>query len=319
MKRNIVVLILSIMIIAETIVLTNQNKNIFIKINSIYKEFENNNMVIDNEINLDYLKETKTELKEYTQTVFKEDNIELVFETQIKLAEELNQEISMLENTIISLENDLSKLQKEYNKLYKQYEEKNTFYITKFPFINQYPNYPTGCESVALTMLLNYYGILITPDNVISSLPKGNLPYTKNGVTYGGNPEKEFIGNPYSLNSYGVYEKPLAEVANQYKPGITIATGTDFNKILEIVGTGKPVLVWTSMYLAAPYISTLWIYEPTGETVYWKANEHAVVIIGYTPDKVIIADPIGGTMKYQSLSIFKERYNYYGKKALYYK
>lgn len=72
------------------------------------------------------------------------------------------------------------------------------------------------------------------------------------------------------------------------------------------------------MYLAAPYISTSWIYEPTGEKIYWKANEHAVVLIGYTSDKVIISDPIGGQMKYQSLAIFRERYNYYGKKALYY-
>ena len=167
-------------------------------------------------------------------------------------------------------------------------------------------------------MLLNYYGASVTPHDVISVLPKGALPYSKEGTIYGGNPEIEFIGNPYSLNSYGVYEKPLATVANKYKAGINIATGTDFDTILEIVGTGKPVLVWTSMYLAAPYISTSWIYEPTGETIYWKANEHAVVIIGYTPDKVIIADPIGGTAKYQSLSIFRERYNYYGKKALYY-
>lgn len=150
-------------------------------------------------------------------------------------------------------------------------------------------------------MLLNYYGVIVTPDDIISSLPKGKLPYAKNGITYGGNPEKEFIGNPYSLNSYGVYEKPLAKVANKYKTGITIATGTDFNKILEIVGTGKPVLVWTSMYLAAPYISTSWIYETTGETIYWKSNEHAVVIIGYTPNKVIISDQNGGTIKYQSL------------------
>lgn len=77
-------------------------------------------------------------------------------------------------------------------------------------------------------------------------------------------------------------------------------------------------MVWTSMSLAVPYISQSWIYEPTGETIYWKANEHAVVIIGYTEDKVIISDPINGKAKYQSKIIFKERYNYYGKKALYY-
>lgn len=307
------------MIITETIILANQNQSVENKIDDIYQEFEINNLIIENEINLDSLKQTKKDLKEYAQTVFKQEDIELVFENQSKLSEELNKEISILENTIISLENDLGKLEQEYNTLYKEYEKKHTFYITNFPFINQYPDYPTGCESVALTMLLNYYGISVTPSDIISVLPKGALPYEKNGTIYGGNPEIEFIGNPYSLNSYGVYEKPLAEIANKYKPGITIATGTEFNKILEIVGAGKPVLVWTSMYLAAPYISTSWIYEPTGETIYWKANEHAVVIIGYTSDKVIIADPIGGTVKYQSLSIFRERYNYYGKKALYYK
>ena len=47
---------------------------------------------------------------------------------------------------------------------------------------------------------------------------------------YGGNPEVEFIGNPYSLNAYGVYEKPIANVASQYKSGIKIATGTSFEK-----------------------------------------------------------------------------------------
>ena len=196
MKKNIVVLLLSIMIITETVILANQNKKVSIKIDSIYAEFENNNLIIDNQINLEYLKEKKAELKEYTQTVFKNDDIELVFENQTKLAEELNQEIVILENTIINIENDLAKLDQEYNKLYKEYEQKHTFYITNFPFINQYPDYPTGCESVSLTMLLNYYGILVTPDNVISSIVKGNLPYTKNGITYGGNPETEFVGNP---------------------------------------------------------------------------------------------------------------------------
>ena len=228
------------------------------------------------------------------------------------------EEIMTSEKTIIDLEDKLSSLQKEYYKLVKENAKKNSFYISNVPFINQYPNYPTGCESVAITILLNYYGVAVTPDDIINKLPKGSVPITKDGKLYGGNPEVEFIGNPYSLNAYGVYEKPIANVASQYKSGIKIATGTSFEKILEVVKTGKPVMVWTSMSLAVPYISQSWIYEPTGETIYWKANEHAVVIIGYTEDKVIISDPIDGKAKYQSKSIFKERYNYYGKKALYY-
>ncbi len=318
MRRKIVVIILFLMIISEILILHNQNSQIREKNKNLLSQLEENNLVIDGKISLETVKEEKSNLQEETKLVFKEENVKEQFEKQTQIIETLSEEISLLEDKILGLESDLNERQQEYIKLYKEYQEKNSFYITNVPFINQYPNYPTGCESIALTILLNYYGVIVTPDDIITALPKGSLPYTKNGITYGGNPEVEFIGNPYSLNSYGVYEKPLAEVANKFKSGITIATGTDFSQILEIVRTGRPVLVWTSMYLATPYISTSWIYEPTGETIYWKANEHAVVIIGYTQDKVIISDPIGGQAKYQSLTIFRERYNYYGKKALYY-
>ena len=318
MKKKIIFILLIVAIIIETIILYNQNTKIREKNNNLKTELEENSILINNKVYLEELQEEQEDLEKSTYEVFKEENIEEVFKKQQELNITLNSEISKLEEKIIELENTVISLREEYNKLVAENEAKNTFYITNVPLINQYPDYPTGCESVALTILLNYYGILVTPDDIISNLPKGDIPYSKDGQIYGGNPEIEFVGNPYSLNSFGVYEKPLAKVANQYKTGIKIATGTDFDEILKIVGSGTPVIVWTSMNLASPYISTSWIYEPTDETIYWKANEHAVVVIGYTNDKVIISDPIGGKIKYQSLSIFKERYNYYGKKALYY-
>lgn len=318
MKKIFFITMLISMIITEIIILNKQNIEIKENNNKILEELKENNLVINNKISLSTVTKEKEQLQEETYLVFKEEKPEEIFEKQKELGENLNKEIFELEEKIIGLETNLSRLEKEHLKLLKEYEAKNTFYVTGFPFINQYPDYPTGCESVSLTMLLNYHKIAVTPDMIIESIPKGNNPYTKDGITYGGNPEVEFVGNPYSLNAYGIYEKPIAEVANKFKSGITIATGTNFDDILKIVGTGKPVMVWTSMYLASPYISSSWIYEPTGEKIYWKANEHAVVVIGYTTDKVIIADPIGGKMKYQSLSIFRERYNYFGKKALYY-
>lgn len=318
MKKKIIPLLLIIAIILETVILYNQNIELKGKNSNITRQLEDSGILIDGEIYLKELQEEKEELEKSTSEVFKEEDVEEVFQKQQEVNIALNSEISELEDKIIKLENSVILLREEYNKLVKENEAKHTFYITNVPVINQYPDYPTGCESVALTILLNYYGVAVTPDNIISYLPKGDAPYSKDGKLYGGNPELEFVGNPYSLNSFGVYEKPLAEVANKFKPGIKIATGTDFDEIIKIVGSGKPVIVWTSMNLATPYISKSWIYEPTGETIYWKANEHAVVVIGYTSDKVIISDPIGGQVKYQSLSIFKERYNYYGKKALYY-
>lgn len=317
MKKTIFCFITILLImISEIIVLNSDIKRINISINNIKAELKGKESI-------DSLKEEKEYLNTDIQSLLAvsiddEEEIEGIITSEKTLSETLEKDITDLENKVIELEDKLSTTQKEYYKLAKENAEKNSFYISNVPFINQYPNYPTGCESVALTILLKYYGVSVTPDDVIAALPKSSVPIEKNGKIYGGNPEVEFIGNPYSLNAYGVYEKPIAKVANTYKSGIKIATGTSFEQILEVVKTGRPVMVWTSMNLIVPYISKSWIYEPTGETIYWKANEHAVVIIGYTEDKVIISDPLSGKAKYQSKSIFKERYNYFGKKALYY-
>ena len=269
------------------------------------------------------LEKEKSTLKEEITSLlaaeaFNEDDVKEYINNETVVNETLEKEITELESNISLLEGNLQELQKEYNALIKKREEEQSYYITGVANINQYPDYPTGCESVALTILLNYYGVAISPLDVINRLPKGSILYQENGVTYGGNPEVEFVGNPLSENSFGVYERPIAKVANTFKSGINIATGTSFEDILKVVKSGRPVIVWTSMGLSVPYISTSWIYKPTGERIYWKAGEHAVVIIGYTSNQVIVSDPIGGKVKYYQKSTFKDRYNYFGKKALYY-
>lgn len=318
MKKKIIILLLISMTITGIIILYNQTRKINIKNNNLLLELEEKGLIVEGEISLEKIKTEKKELEEYTETTFKEENVKVTYNKHKETNEILTSEVSDLQNQIQSLETTINNLKAEYDRLLEEYEKPSTFFITNVPQINQYPDYPTGCESVALTILLNYYGISVTPDKIIEVLPKGARPYSKNGVLYGTNPEVEFVGTPYSSHSFGVYEKPIAKVANQFKAGINIATGTEFEDILKIVSTNTPVLVWTSINLIEPYISMSWIYELTGERIYWKANEHAVVLIGYTADKVIISDPIGGKIKYQTLSTFKERYNYYGKKALYY-
>ena len=189
--------------------------------------------------------------------------------------------------------------------------------LANVPTINQYPNYNTGCESVALTILLRYNGVSFSPNQIIDSLTKTGLPYVSDGVLYGGNPEVEFVGNPYG-DGYGVYHNPIADVANKYKSGLHAETNVPLSRVLEIVKSGHPVQVWSSMYLALPYVSTSWIYKETGEKIDWHANEHSVVVVGFTDSNIIISDPIGGAIKYQSRSIFESRYNYFGRRALYY-
>ena len=122
----------------------------------------------------------------------------------------------------------------------------------------------------------------------------------------------------YLYNNIYPSEEDARASANTYKEGINVKNGLPFSEVLSIVKSGKPVMVWTSMYLAPPYISKTWIYKPTGETISWKAHEHAVVVVGYNRDSVIISDPLGGQIKYQSKNTFESRYDYYGRRALYY-
>ena len=298
----------------------------------LFEEFKKNQLVdVNGEVNLVGVKAEYDSITKEVKELFKQDKVTIEkvmkqiddkknnnIELKNKM-ENLSKEVSSLESKNKDLSNQYSVLQNKYNQSQRNLSiSQVSSNYNNFPLINQYPTYPTGCESVALTMLLRYYVINVNPSDVINKLKKEALPYYENGIKYGGNPEVGFIGNPYSSSSYGVYEKPIAEVANSYKSGIQIRSNFSFNEVLNLVANNHPVIVWTSMGLSVPYISTSWIYKPTGETIYWKSVEHAVVLLSYHGDTVIIADPIGGKLKSYSKSVFEQRYNYFGRKALFY-
>ena len=137
------------------------------------------------------------------------------------------QDLEMIKNQNNEIEKQIIQLENK-----KKEEEQNNI---NFPTFNQFPEYPTGCESVALYLLLNFYEVNVSVEDIVSNLKKGPLPYKNNGQVLGGNPEIEFIGNPKTKYSYGVYNKPIAEVANQYKNGVISKIGLDFSEVLNLV------------------------------------------------------------------------------------
>ena len=331
MKKKYLILkiITIIVLILLSIYFYYEQKDLNKKIMNLHKNFEEDNLIdtrgaINLSSTISKLDEITNSLKEELNTNDLED-IKKEFNKTKNSNDEKQKEIIKLKEELTNINNKVENLQTQYNNISNTYnrllaikEAGTTYKIENIPLINQYPNYPTGCESVALTILLNYYGINVSPDDVINNLSKGDLPYSEDGILYGGNPELHFIGNPYWDNSYGVYNNPIAEVANIYKSGVISRTNMPFSEVLNLVKENRPVLVWTSMYLAIPFIGNSWIYKPTGEKINWKSNEHAVVLIGYNNSNVIISDPIGGIIRYQSRSTFEDRYNYYGKRAVYY-
>lgn len=334
MRKIYLLLVLIIIFIASSFTIYLINIDILKSNKEHYSYFKDEKLVgVDGKINLSSIKMEKDNLYGELLNMFETDNYDYndymqVIEDKKNSNSDIQKEIDNLSSKISDLDEEKQTLNSEYNVLVKKYDslkkKYNSSTITvsnnnyNFPLINQYPKYQTGCESVALTMLLKYYGVSVTPDMVIARLRKGSVPYYENGILYGGNPELEFVGNPYSKYSYGVYERPIIEVANSFKSGIKGGSNICFNEVINLVKSGKPVMVWTSMGLSLPYISKSWIYKPTGETIKWKANEHAVVMVGASDSSVVIADSIGGKLKTYSRSLFEQRYNYYGKKALYY-
>lgn len=318
-----VIMFLSFMTLSVAIcILTVYNAKMSEKINVDYKYFSNQDYVAtDGSINLAKLESKKIEIDLQMNELFNDIDLEVV-EEKIKSIDnssnEMLDEINNLEKEIEDLNKKNDDLLEQYKLLEKKYSEVKTYEIKNFPTINQNPKYPTACESVALTTLLKYYKINVTVDEIINKLPKGKVPYIENDIKYGGNPEIEFVGNPYQSSGYGVYHMPIADIANSYKKGLKVHTNYDFSNVVSLVSKNIPVLVWTSINCSIPYISNTWIYKPTGETIKWKAGEHAVVVVGVSNTKVVVADPIGGTYKTYSKNLFVERYNYFGKRALFY-
>ena len=288
--------------------------NIYIDNEDYIKKLDDKNEKLKNEIMRKYDTLDEVELKKII------DDINNNKANSMKYIVDKNEEKNKLKKQKEELNNQymVLKKKKETEERSKKKEDNNSYMIDNVITFNQHPKYPTGCESVALYILLRYYNIDVSVDQIIEKLEKGDLPHMENSVMYGGNPNLEFIGNPYNKDSYGVYDNPIIQVAKQYKSNVINGTGKSFDEILNIVKQKRPVMVWTSMYLALPYISISWIYKPSGEKINWIANEHAVVVIGQDNDNVIISDPIGGTIKSQNKKLFEERYNFYGKRNLYY-
>jgi uncharacterized protein YvpB len=164
------------------------------------------------------------------------------------------------------------------------------------PHIKQLPELHRGCEVTSLAMLLGHAGIHVDKMELASKIKKDPTPYEKkDGKTYFGNPHKGFVGNMYTFSEpgFGVYNEPIAELANAYLPGkISNLTGNDFSEVIKSVSAEKPVWVITNTTFApldASYFETF--HTPDGE-ISITMKEHAVLITGYDAEYIYFNNPL---------------------------
>ena len=202
--------------------------------------------------------------------------------------------------------------------------------IEDVPMLYQGEDYPSGCESVSSTMLLNYYGFKITTNEFIDDyLPMSDLKYNDNGKMTAPDTHSVFIGSPYSKSALGCFPPVIKNAMNNYLKNKNYRavdiTGASMESITNnYIANNQPVLIWATMWMQDAFVTYEWEvkgaksdspYED-GDTYKWLANEHCMVLIGYDEDYYYLNDPIIYYTTIYSRSIFDDRYKKMGKSAL---
>lgn len=188
------------------------------------------------------------------------------------------------------------------------------------PQICQYPILPTGCESVAATMVLQYYGEGIDEETFASKwLTCDSIFYYEEDVLYGPDPSKVFAGDPFSKNSYGCFAPVIEKAVNDNSMicQAEILMGESLKSLCDTyLNREKPLLIWATMGMKESKAGNSWIL-PDGTEYTWISGEHCLVLIGYDDRHYYLNDPIsGGTVGYDK-TIVEMRYKELGMQAVY--
>lgn len=161
------------------------------------------------------------------------------------------------------------------------------------PVYNQYSvGLPNGCESAALTNVLNYYGFGVGPCEMADRwIPRSSWDFVWC-----------FWGDPHSYNNGNEICAPgLNRAANNFlaSRGSNLrsydVSGTSLYDLCNYLDDGHPVIIWTTVHQG----NVGNIYARQGG-YFACVNSHTVVLKGYNPqtNKVMISDTIDGYTTY---------------------
>lgn len=187
--------------------------------------------------------------------------------------------------------------------------------IDDFETVMQNPELPTGCEITALTQTLNFLGFDVDKVTMCDEY----MPVDFNGEY---TMDECYIGDPKSHTGFGCSSPVICKTAKLFfrieesdcYP--VDLTGTDFQELFYQIEQGRPVIVWTTMYLLdtkPEYVYT----AKNGEEMWFCTYQHCLTIYGYDYDNGIVyaADPLVGNTTY-SIENFERIYDILGKQAV---
>lgn len=180
------------------------------------------------------------------------------------------------------------------------------------PAVQQYPELPTGCESVALTNALLSLGFNLEKTTIADEwLPLSDTTF----VT-------AFLGDPHTADGNSCMAPAITQTASAYLAAqgssleATDITGSSIEELLAEVSAGNPVIAWCTIDLADPG-TAYQVERGDGRAYRLYANSHCVVVSGYDLDEGVIevSDSLAGQVSYD-LQLFASRYYELGAQAV---
>jgi uncharacterized protein YvpB len=186
--------------------------------------------------------------------------------------------------------------------------EKKESALLNVVLIKQNPELRYGCEVTSLAMVLNYAGVKTDKMDLYRSIQKDPDPIKKAGngdILNWGNPADGFVGDMTGKKpGYAVFDKPMEALINQKLPGRAVnLTNQPFERVLEHVSAGYPVVVWTTGDYRLPDRWESWTHGQ--QVIKTPLDLHAVVLVGYDANYVYLNDPLSGQ---KQVRVGKERF-----------
>ncbi|MDO5328824.1 MAG: C39 family peptidase [Coriobacteriia bacterium] len=176
-------------------------------------------------------------------------------------------------------------------------------------FYYQYPELPSGCEAVALTNQLKFYGYKPSKTEIADKyLPRD-----------GENFRDAFVGDPYNeVDGVTILPPGLRTTANNYLLDqhsdyhAYDISKKNFEDLFAYIEHGHPVQIWVTMYMDVPGEIT----STYGEDNFY-INEHSLLLTGFNKnnDTVDVCCSLAGNVTY-GLEQTKQVWNQIGKHAL---
>jgi uncharacterized protein YvpB len=168
------------------------------------------------------------------------------------------------------------------------------------PLINQNPELRYGCEVTSLAMVLNYAGVKVSKMELYKKVKKDQDPIKRSStgdILQWGNPHEGFVGDMTGKNAgYAVFDQPITQLVNDYLPDRAVnLTNQSFDKVLQHVSKGYPVVVWTTGDYRLPDRWESWKHG--NQVIKTPLDLHAVVLVGYDQQFVYLNDPLSGRKK----------------------